>query len=507
VGWLIAFLVPLLSLVIFRPWVPESHPVWDWGDLVPLFQGADGVLSTVAALAERYGAEGRANLLGYLQLAITWELFGESAVGWQVGRAVLMVVMATIFVAACRRAGASPAAAGLGGLVLLLGTATAEGFLFIMGEPLGVCFLIGIFILTLEYPGSDSWRRDAVWIGILALALLLTKEFMGIALPPLVMIALCGGPSGYLRLPRWDARTRWLVGVLTVVLVLEVILLLTTLQSGGAQGYAAAYGTGDGSSATFFALVRAMTLPTWFASSSPGTVLYPSNFLAVLLFLAGGVAALRHCWPRVPALVLLGLLPLVGAAAYSLWPRYSAFYGIPFWTGAAALMVASATLMGRRSRIGWVVAPLTLAVMALYAGIVADRTIREKHAFASVAEQVVRALPSWPGVDSLLMAVPAEGGRRWPVTGPELERYARALGVVATAVPPSRDATCTEVADRLRTGLTRVALINDRGPCGQLPVRTGMHTRVYQYLDWIDFRWRRDSVAVESLVPSLFGGR
>jgi hypothetical protein len=196
-------------------------------------------------------------------------------------------------------------------------------------------------------------------------------------------------------------------------------------------------------------------------------------------------------------------LPLIGAAAYAFWPRYSAFYGIPFWAGAAGLLVAGASAVERRGGIGRVVAPAALALIVVFSAIVADRTVREKRAFAGVAEDIARAIPAWPGVDSLLMAVPAQGNRRWPVTAGELERYAIALGLPESGVPPSLDISCEQMVARFRAGLARVALINDAGPCGRLPVRTGLHVRAYRYLDWLSFRWIRDSVLVESLVPAI----
>ncbi len=506
-AWVLAFALPFLALLLFRPWIPESHPVWDWGDLVPVFRDSGGLAGTVAALAERYGAEGRANLLGYVQLAGTWHAVGESSTGWQILRAIPMLVMGMLFIAACRRAGAPPASAGLGGLVLLLGASSVEGWLFIMGEPVAVCFLIGALLLTLGYSRTGNWRRHAVWIGLLAAAVLQTKEFLGLAILPVVLIAFCSDERGDVRLPRRDPRSLWLLGVLTVVLPLELLLLMFTMGGEAPRGYASAYGTGGATAGTFLALFRAMTLPTWFASSPWTTILYPANLLAVIVLVAGGAPALRRRWRRVPAWLLLGLLPVIGAVAYSFWPRYSAFYGIPFWAGAAGLLVASAAAVERRGGAGRAGAISALALIAGFSAIVADRTVREKHALAGVAEEIARAIPSWPGVDTVLMAVPTQGNRRWPVTGGELERYAIALGLPDPGVPPSLDISCEQVVARFRSGLARVALINDPGPCGPLPLRTGVHLRAYRYLDWLSFRLIRDSVLVESLVPAIAAGQ
>lgn len=507
VAWAIAFALPFLSLIIFRPWVPEPHPVWDWGDLVPHFRDGGGVLGIIGTLTERYGAEGRANLLSYLQLAVIWEAVGESAVGWQVLRAVPMLAMGMLFVLAGRRGGASPVAAGLGGLILLLGASSVEGWLFIMGEPLGVCFLLGILILSLDYPRTETWRLKGTLIGLLALGVLLTKEFMGIAILPVVAIAFCGTASHSLQVPRSDTRLRWLFGVLAIVLILVLVLVVATLRAALPGGYASAYGSGSASTGHFSALLLAMTLPTWFASSPWSTILYPANLLAVIVLVAGGAPALLRKWPTLPAWILVGVLPLIGAAAYSFWPRYSAFYGIPFWAGATGLLVASAAAVERRGGTGRVAAVAALALIAVFSAIVADRTVREKHALAGVAEEIAMAIPAWPGVDTVLMAVPTQGNRRWPVTGGELERYALALGLPESGIPPSLDISCEQVVARFRAGLARVALINDPGPCGPLPLRTDVHVRAYSYLDWLSFQLIRDSVLVESLVPAIAAGQ
>ena len=505
--WATAFLLPFLSLFVFQPWLPHPHPVWDWGDLVPLFRSSEGLVETVQVLAERYGLEGRANLLGYLQLALTWHVAGDSAVGWQMIRAAQMLAMGVLFVAACRRGGATPLAAGLGGLIMLLGASSVEGWLFIMGEPLGTCFLLVMFLLCAGYPSSDRWRRDAVLVGAAGLCVLLTKEFLGFAILPIIALAFLGDGRYGLGKWRWETRDRWLFVSLALALAVKLLILIPVLLAPTPPGYSSAYGSSATSTEGVLALILAMSLPTWFASSRLGALWYPANLLTIILLVGGGLLGLRRCWPRVPVWGLLSLLPLLGALAYSFWPRYSAFYGIPFWTASAGLLVACVASMHPISRSTSLAANTALLLIAFYCGIVAERTVREKHALAGVAEDIARAIPIWQGVDSIFVVAPASGVRRWPVTGGELERYAIALGVPGSSVPGGQDITCEAALERLRSGLTRAALINDPRVCGTLPVRTDLHLRAYTYLDWLSLGRLGDSVIVESLVPSLFAER
>lgn len=494
--------LPLMALLVLRPWVPAPFPIWDTGEILPLLHGSNGVLDAVSRLVEYYRPQGRANHLTYLQLALTWSWAGSNPVGWQLQRAALMLGMGLGLSGLAWRLGAPPLLAGLGGLVLLLSVSPVEGWLYLMGEPLGVCLLLAAFALALGYGTTPRWRRDALLLAALALAVLLTKEIMGAALVPVVVAACCHDGTGGWRWPVLDPRTRWLVSALAVVLVLEVLLLAEVLWFAGDGRYAAAYSAEGLGPARVFRLAAAMLLPAWFATSGSGAMLYPSNLLALGLLVIGLVVAWRQRI-RPSVAMVAAVLPLVGALVYAPWPRYSAFYGIPFVVGSISLLIAAATVISRQGRAAAAAVAGAMAVLTVFLAMVADRSVKERHAMAGVAEEIALALPRWPGVDSLLMVVPAAGPRRWPVTAVELRRYTLAVApdTLSGAVP--RDITCEELALRLQSGISRVAVVSDARPCGPLPIRTGVHVRAYRYLDWLTFRYLTDSVAVETLVPSV----
>lgn len=507
-GWLTVLGLPLLSLLIVRPWVPEAFPVWDYGEMLPLLRGGDGWFGPFSALVEFYRLDGRANFLTYGQIALTWHLVGDSPLGWQAQRSVLMLGAGWAFALAAWRSGASAALAGLGALVLLLGVPAVEGWLFLMGEPLALILLIAFWWLARDYRTSPAWRARAVAMAGLALGVLWTKEILGVCLPFLALVALGRDGDGHFARPARDNRTTWLVVALGIVLVLQLALQFWAFQGVGPRGYAASYGTGELSAGRLLSLTLAMGLPAWFASSGLGAALYPANLLTILV-LAGAAAAVARGRVRGdPAILLLGILPLVGALSYGLWPRYSAFYGIPFQAGAVGLFVAAATVMSHQRRVtGWV-AHAALLLVACYLAVVADRTVKEKHALAGVAEDVAHAAGRWEGVDTVVVIGPERGIRRWPVTAGELQRYAVAIGIEPPITASFIDESCARVADRLRSGVTRVALVGEPSHCGPLPIRSGTHVRAYTFRDWLTGETRPDSVLVERLVPSeVFQGR
>lgn len=506
-AWLLAFLVPLLALLLVRPWVREPFAVWDFGELLPVLRQSSGLFDAIVDLGRYYGADGRANYLTYAQITLTWVVAGDNPIGWQVQRALFMLVAATLFVGVARRAGATPGAAAAGGLLAVIGASAMEGWTLLVGEPLAAILLLGIAWLAMGYRDAKRWKGRGILLGLLALGVLQAKEVLGVCLPVLVVVALCADHQGVLRIPRRDARSLWLVAIMTVALVVELAILLPALGALSTEGYASGYGQGGLADGRFGDLALAMTLPSWFASSSAGALLYPANAAAAILLVCGAALWIRRRPRSFHLALLLALLPLLGAAVYAPWPRYAPFYGFPFWLGSLAAVVASTTMLQRAGRFGRRAGLGLLLVAAAFAAMVSDRSLKERHAHAAVAELIVEDLPAWAGVDTVLVVVPASGPRRWPVTGPELRRYAGAIRPAAGTPPLMMDITCEAAAGRLASGLRRAALVSDPRPCGPLPARTALHLRAYRYLDWVDFRWRHDTVAVESLVPALLGTR
>lgn len=504
-AWRYAMLAPLFSLLVTQPWVAHPFPVWDYAEMLPLLRRSHGLLGAFQALASFYRAQGRANYLTYAQIALTWGTAGAHPVGWQLQRALFMLAAALLLVVVARRLGATPLAAAVGALVFVLAVPSTEGWLLLMGEPLALCLLLLLVLAAAGFRTTPAWRSRALLIALLAAALLLCKEVLGVLLPAVLLFAVSWVPGEGFRRPALGPRERRLALLLLGVLALEVWSVRAALHDAAPQSYAAAYGAGGVGIGRIGTLVQAMLLPARFVSAGAATDLYPANLAFVLLLILGLAqpkegASRSKGWGWWAA----GLLsyPLVGALVYAPWPRYSAFYGIPFFAGSVGLLIAAAGAVERAHRIGRWLAGILGGLTVLYCALVAERVIAEKHALSGLAVEIAQALPRAPRLDTLFVVSPSRGGRRWPVNARELSHYAAAIGVAESALPAMLDVSCETVARRLSQPLGRNAVLNDQNPCGRLPVRSAQWQAEVRYRDWLSLGSRRDTVRVELLAPS-----
>jgi len=492
------------SFLIIRPWVREAFPVWDFAEVLPLLRGSHGIWGAFHSIADFYRAQGRANYLCYLQIALSWFVAGDDSLGWQLLRALLMLVAGVLLLLAARRLGATPLAAAVATAVFLVSVPATEGWLLLMGEPLALILLLLLVLAAAGYRVTPAWRGRAVVIALLAAGVMLSKEALGLCLPPVVLLALCWEPGQGLRRPRFGSRERWLGVLLLLVMVAEAWSVRAALHGAVAGSYASAFGREGLDASRSLTLFQAMLLPARFSSAPLGSVLYPAN-LGFLLLLVLGLARPEGGARRNPAWFwwALGLLyyPAVGALAYAFWPRYSAFYGIPFFAASAGLLALAASGIERGHRAGrWVVAVLGSLVFG-FTAIVSARTVGQKHATARLAEQIARSFANSPRLDTVLVVNPRQGGRRWPITGLELRHYALAIGVPDASLPVLRDAACEEVAGRLRGPLGRSGVLNDQNPCGRLRDPSASWTALAGYLDWLSGRRVVDTIRVDMVAP------
>ncbi len=506
IQWLLACLAPVLALAVIRPDTPSAFPVWDYDDMLPLFRQSHGIASAFHALVAFTRLDGRANYLTYLYLAATWRVAGDNPVAWQWHRAALMLVCGSLFVLVARRLGATPALAAIAALILMLAVPSTEGWLFLMGEPLAVALLLLTLLVAFGYRTTEGWRWRAVAIAVLCLAVLVTKEVLGICLPVVVAVAVCWEPGAGWRRPRFDARERWLGFALLAILLLEVTNVVSALSQASPQAYARSFAEGGWSPGRAAVLFQAMLLPDRFTSAAWWSDLYPGNLAFVALIVVGSLMAQRRpaaerrrYWQAVAALVSV---PLVGALAYSFWPRYSAFYGIPFFAASVGLFLLAGVQLARGIRGGeWLAAAAGLIVV-VYTAPVAGRTASDKRSIADVAAKVVRTLPALPRLDTVFIVTPAQGGRRWPITGTELAHYARALQVPDSTLPAFQDLSCQAVVARLQQPLDHAGVLNDVNPCGPLPRATLRWMAVGHSVNWLTLRDQSDTVVVEILAPA-----
>ena len=62
-AWLLASLTPSFALAIFRPWVREAFPVWDYPQVLPILQAHPGVWDGARGHAPWNRPDGRAPYL------------------------------------------------------------------------------------------------------------------------------------------------------------------------------------------------------------------------------------------------------------------------------------------------------------------------------------------------------------------------------------------------------------------------------------------------------------
>src|SRR5690606_7629508 len=183
--WIV--LPTLLALFVFTPWVPSAFPVWDYAEMLPLMRQSDGVLDAFQQLAAFTRQDGRANYLTYLQIALTWGIAADNPVGWQVQRAIFMLILGGSFAITAHRLGATGSASALGCLLAFLTVSGTEGWLFLMGEPLAAIFLLWM-ILILQSDRLMRGTSGPVLVALLSLGIVMSKEFLVILIPFALLI-------------------------------------------------------------------------------------------------------------------------------------------------------------------------------------------------------------------------------------------------------------------------------------------------------------------------------
>lgn len=501
----LAVLTPLLALLVIRPWTPSAFPVWDYSEMLPLLHGSDGLVDAFTKLAEFTRLDGRANYLTYLQIAGTWVAVGDSPVGWQWQRAILMLIVGILLAVTILRLGGSPLAAAAASLIAILTVPATEGWLFLMGEPLATIGLLGIVLLMPREGGWPmSWRRG-IAVATCALGVTLAKEFLGLIVPIALAIGFFQSTIGQPRAARL-LRPPW-QAIVPLAIAAVVAATNTFWAWSGAvdSAYAHAFAPSLAGLTRIPELFEAMLLPVRFTSADRSSLLYPANLMYMgMLGVALGtcLAHREHLGPRLRLIGLLLALPAIGAVSYAFWPRYSAFYGIPFAIGGAGLLAGAMTVLESTSRRGHMVAASILLAIVVFTGSVSQQVVNDKRAIADLALAVSRIVQGETGMDTLLVVKAGQGGNRWPVTGPELEHYVAATRTNQAPAPVIRDATCPEVTRYLAAGHERIGILNDQNRCGPLPEATFTLVALVRRMDWGRLSLRSDSLTIQLLLPT-----
>lgn len=499
----VAFLLPLLSLLVVRPWVPSAFPVWDYAEMLPILQRSHGFWDAFSQLSQFTRLDGRANYLTYFQIAGTWQLVGNDPVGWQWSRALLMVLVGVLFTTAVRKMGGSLFVAGMAGLFTTLTVPATEGWLFLMGEPLAA---VGLLLIVLVLPQSSwptEWSTGIVVAG-LAISVVLAKEVVGLALPLALLLCWLRPPEREIPPRSFHIPPRQLLLPLLAAAVFSILNAGAALRDAAPAAYAAGYQPTLGSLTRVPHLLESIILPVTLSASSPAPHLYPANLAFILLLAAAGLIAATHrhqsrMWFGFCGILVL--LPVVGAIAYSFWPRYSAFYGIPFSLGGAGILTLALSTVERSSPRGKLIASLWVLIVVGFTALSSGRSISHNRAVADLAAGVTRIVGQIGTIDTLFVIKAGPNANKWPVTGPELERYAQAIGDPRWVIPTMRDVSCEIAVHHLKESTPRVALLNDQNRCGSLPApSTTLIATVHSY-DWMSWRTTTDTLSLQLQLP------
>lgn len=470
-----------LALLVYRPWIAAPFSTLDFGEFLPLLR-AHGPVGGFLAVVRYFTGHGRSTWLTYGFISFNWLVVGDWAHGWDLLRFVLMLGVVALAYRLMRRLGCSRTGATAGAALLVVASPAQGAWTRMTGEPLGLAALLGASLLALDYRAARRWLPRAAAIALLVAAAVMAKEVLAVGALPVVVLAACWRPGRGLRPPRLDRRTVAVVGLVSAAVAATAVIVLATLAQVEAGGYAQLYGRAAPTTFRYGLYLRFMGLPL--TRTSPDAV----RMVAALL---GSVAALgwalllhraRTRDARLLSLLLLLLVPAMGAAVFLPWPAMERFYAFPFSAGPAVLLAVGVTALLRRSRPVWVIAPVA-AALALCAA-EATAFANEARAVRLVNGDLARELARMPAGDTVFVAVRHVEAHAWMGPGATLQRYLTGVRrMPAHAAPVLVDLHCARAAERLRQSPRRVGVIAYNQDCRQLPAPARVVSRTHEAVD------------------------
>jgi hypothetical protein len=500
--------VLLLALVIHQPFARLPVAVWDFREFLPILDGTAGVAGRFGALLDYYAGHGRMNPLFYLTFVLQHAAFGPEPLGWQLVRFGVMAADVALIWWLARRLGADGWGSTLAAALFVVATPVVGGWIQLMAEPLALLALLLGAHLALGYRSGDAWPARAAAILTCLAAAFLLKEVVGVLGAFVVALALVGWPRP--TLPPSAQRGRLIGLALPAALIAAAVgvMILAVRAAPGATGYGMAYGSGGLDLARLGHNLVATALPVRPEGRAALALLYPTNVLVLLLAVAGLLA-----WrptSRQARWWTIGLgasVPVAGALVYWPWPKFDAFYALPFFLGPALLLGGALTVLGSGggARARW--ARLAAVVAVGYAAIPARRSVDAAAARLrldqSAASMIARLGPS----DTILVLGPTAVDRRLPVAAGELHDYAIATHLVAAdRAPVVLDAPC----EAYHAGAApRYAYLSYSYGCGRFPQPALRLESPYPWRDWLTLARHVDTLAVDldgQPIARLMGG-
>ena len=493
-GAFVAYAV--LAFYIYRPLSPRPFDMIDFSEFLPILRAHDSFWARLAALVDYYANHGRFNLLVYVSLSLKWSLFGASEVGWQLTRAVQMLVLTAASYALLRRLNVGTAGALLAAGFFVVSAPAARAWIRLtMAEPFGTTVLVSAAICATYYQRSTRWPRLAVVIALLVALLLLAKEMFIATVPFIMFISWCRRADGHFGRPQRTRRNLVLLAVVTLATGLALVPVLIVAMRASSGAYVSAYGSFAAEPFDVFRLALFTVIPFVIVDDP-----MPAGLAVAGVCYFGLLAIGLRLFANVPrgrsdlrAILAIGLVhPLLGATAYLPWPVYHWFYSVPFLVGPAALVGAGVSgverVVPRQRLIAYAAVLFLLATMASES----IRFSRRSEATQVAIAAAIDAVSAIPERDSAFVAVAGLPVQAWQGFGQTLARHAAALG---RPIPATFNVSCANARQRARHVGERNILLVFSTECPREGSPTMTMSRPFEWFDWGRAEWRRDSIS------------
>ncbi|MEJ7810312.1 MAG: hypothetical protein WKG32_07845 [Gemmatimonadaceae bacterium] len=508
-----------LAAALYRPWHATPFELYDFSEFLGYLLDNDTVGARMRAVLHYYAQQGRIPVLQYIQLVLTWELFGAQPLGWKVVKFVTLAVVVAVTYALMRRLGASRAGATAGAALLVCAPVDVANWLRVhITEPSGFLLILAATWVATSYQTAARWRERAVAIAALITLAMWFKETFVAFVPFIVLVGCCWQRGGQLLPLRLDRRAWFLVLAIAAPVALSLSAFLYASSHGSPEAYAANYAAGgrsaEGWTREVFDRLRALTLPvrgSWLLTdnadrwrSEARALLVPANVIFLLLVAAGVTVAWKRGDGRATA-ARAGIalsIPIAGLVVYLPWPWFHSTYALVFLLGSAILLAFSLTWLESVGKRGVGLAAYALAALTVaHASIVTQKDATRFMVLSVVEADAAIAMRAYAGSDSILVAAWPEEARVWWGLPARLGRYAVAGQPLSLRVV---GVTC----DRIGTAARRapaapIVLYVDR--CAHvmkdLPPPTRWLRSPFAYLHWRLLRPMTDSVRINLWDP------
>lgn len=489
----LTIVIVVVAWFLYRPDRSRSFDLLDFGEFVPIVKHADTWWEQFTSLL-RYNVvkSGRANVIQVFAAVAKWNWFGDWMAGWQLTRAVVMVVVFGQSIALLRRLGVSSLGAVAGASVYLVAPAAARGWIRVtVAEPFAMIVVLALALRATRFQNRNAWWQDVALFSAGSAFVILTKELMAPALllPLFLAIAV---KDGDVVLPTLSRRNVALITVVGLVSVLTLLPLMLVFFTASPTAFASQYGSSTQSLGFLLTIWLSPFLPFNPFSQVPNAMWVTAMISAVVTIAAGWwlVVHDENDTRTAQGLFLAAaLFPLLGALAYAGWPSYEERYAYPYLIGPAFILGISLSKLERVSLRGKLAGMFCWLIMFILGAADASASASRSDAAQRTVDGVISTVAASSEVDSVFVATDFTPVPAWTGLGPTLYRLAEATDRPWAA---TRDIRCLEIEAALTR--TRVAIVAFPAHCATPVPATHRIATAYRFIDWRRWELGLDSV-------------